>query len=84
MLTELTDCPTEGTPPVFVTIHEGAGGWNSAIWEWEVVDGDGFYQPCQSGFTNTGFGTGKREDAIAEAKGWAEDEGLPIYIPGGL
>lgn len=80
---ELKEQPKNGNPKVFVTIHEGIGGWNSGIWRWAGDDPDGFlgYEPCQTGFTNTSLGTGLRDDAIREAKGWAEDEALPIWIP---
>ena len=88
----LKEYPKNGTPRVFVTIHEGAGGWNSSVWAWcdmteedpdfRMVDGSlGFYEPLNSGLTNTSLGTGKREDAIDEAMDWARDEELPIWIP---
>lgn len=79
----LKEYPTNGNPECFITIHEGIGGWNSGLWVWVESDkyGDGFYEPYNTGFTNTSLGTGLREDAIREAKCWAKDEELPLYIP---
>lgn len=86
----LKNPPKRGFPRVFVTIHHGIGGWNSSIWGWtKLDDGElmadgarGFYEPLDSGFTNTSLGSGTRKDAIREAKSWAQDEDLPLYIPG--
>lgn len=79
----LKERPAGGVPRVYVTIHHGCGGWNSAVWGWEAdpeVTGAGFYQPLTSGVTNT-LGRGTREEAVAEAESWAEAEGLPLWIP---
>ena len=76
-----------------MTIHEGAGGWNSSVWGWEdmsdeggitMQDGStGFYEPLNSGLTNTSLGTGTRKAAIREAHSWAKhEEPMPLYIPG--
>ena len=93
MATErLTEAPRNGSPSHFVTIHEGIGGWNSAVWGWtdmseedpefRMNDGStGFYEPIQTGFTNTSMGDGQRNSAISEAESWAEAEELPLYIP---
>jgi hypothetical protein len=40
----------------------------------------GFYQPLNSGTTNT-LGTGTREEAVEEATGWAQSDELPLWIP---
>ena len=79
----LEEAPANGNPPLFVTIHEGIGGWNSSVWGWndELGEDAGFYEPHSSGNTNTSLGTGKKEDAIAEAKAWAIAEELPLYLP---
>ena len=34
MIEILKEYPREGAPSVFVTIHEGIGGWNSSVWGW--------------------------------------------------
>lgn len=89
MLEILAKQPENGVPFVYVTIHEGCSGWNSAVWRWSPLDegetmydgSAGFYEPQVTGFTNTSLGTGLREDAIAEARNWAESEGLPLWIP---
>jgi len=96
MIEILKEYPREGAPSVFVTIHEGIGGWNSSVWGWTELTqndidmpdthpdcrvGDGFYEPLNTGFTNTSLGTGLKADAIKDAMGWAEDEETPIYIP---
>lgn len=81
----LKERPTGGIPGVYVSIHHGCGGWNSAVWGWEAdpeMTGAGFYQPLNSGVTNT-LGRGTREEAVAEATSWAEAEGLPLWIPEG-
>ena len=98
MFEVLKEYPSNGKPRVFVTIHEGVGGWNSGVWGWNELTqkdidmpdthpdcrvGDGFYEPLNTGFTNTSLGTGLRADAIREALCWAEiEEQLPVYIPG--
>jgi hypothetical protein len=86
----LTSAPRNGTPPVYVTIIQGIGGWNSAVFGWSLLDdghkmkdgSDGFYEPLNTGFTNTSLGTRKREDAVKEARMWAQiEEDLPLWIP---
>ena len=72
--------PEGGTPRVFVTIHHGCGGWNSAVWGWEPDGDGGFYQPLTSGVTNT-LGRGTREEAVREATSWARSDELPLWIP---
>ena len=72
--------PEGGTPRVFVTIHHGCGGWNSAVWGWEPDGNGGFYQPLTSGVTNT-LGRGTREEAVREATSWARSDELPLWIP---
>ena len=79
----LKERPTGGIPGVYVSIHHGCGGWNSAVWGWEAdpdMPSGGYYQPLNSGVTNT-LGRGTREEAVAEATSWAEAEGLPLWIP---
>ena len=83
MATMLDKAPSQGNPVVYVTIFEGIGGWNSGVFRWTEEDGFGFYEPQITGFNNTSIGTGLRDDAIREAKGWAEDEELPCWIPEG-
>lgn len=75
--------PRRGNPPVYVTIHHGVGGWNSSVWGWESdpdMPSGGFYQPLNSGVTNT-IGTGTRDEAVREATSWARSEDLPLWIP---
>ena len=81
MYEQLTKAPAHGIPPVYVTIHEGIGGWNSSVWGWTVAEHISFYEPLQSGFTNTSLGTGERDAAIREARAWAIDEDLPLWLP---
>jgi len=83
MVERLKEHPRNGDPFMFITIHEGIGGWNSGVWRWAGDDVDGFpgYEPEQTGSTNTSLGTGLREDAILEALSWAESDELPVYIP---
>ncbi|MCK9435210.1 MAG: hypothetical protein M0R32_10445 [Candidatus Cloacimonetes bacterium] len=78
----LKTAPRDGVPPVYVTIFEGIGGWNSGIFRWNEEDRFGYYEPENTGFTNTSLGDGLRESAIREAKGWAESDELPCWIPG--
>jgi hypothetical protein len=84
MVQRLTEAPRDGNPRVYISIHHGIGGWNSSCWRWAGDDEDGFpgYEPLQTGYNNTSLGTGTREDAVAEATGWAEMEELPLWIPG--
>ena len=52
----------------YVTIFNPIGGWNSVLM---VFDEDmGTHVPFQTGINNT-LGSGKKEDAIKEAKQWA-------------
>ena len=96
VLERLKEYPRNGEPRSFVTIHHGIGGWNSGLWVWseftqedvdqedthpDIKPGDGFYEPWNTGITNTSLGTGLRKDAVAEALSWAESEELPVYIP---
>ena len=79
----LSKAPGNGKPRTYVTIFEGAGGWNSGIFRWQKCDDCyGFYEPQVTGFNNTSLGSGRREDAVSEARHWAENEGLPLWIPG--
>ena len=41
----------------------------------------GGYTPWQTGLNNTSLGTGKKKDAIIEAKDWARDEELEYKGP---
>jgi hypothetical protein len=81
MFTKLKEKP--GTPDMlrddgaYVTIYQPVGGWNSVLNVW---NDEGFWEPWQTGVSNT-LGRGTREEAIAEAKSWAECEELPLYIP---
>ena len=79
----LTEPPADGKPPVYASIHHGAGGWNSSVWRWNDEEPDciGFYEPMQTGVTNTSLGTGLREDAVLEAESWAESDQIPLWIP---
>lgn len=78
----LKTAPRDGVPPVYVTIFQGIGGWNSGVFRWNEEDRFGYYEPENTGFTNTSLGDGFRESAIREAKGWAESDELPCWIPG--
>ena len=89
MAERLNKYPRNGEPRTYMTVHRGAGGWNSGVWGWTELDNGetmadgstGFYEPIQTGFTNTSLGSGSREDALAEAEGWAVDEDIPLWIP---
>jgi len=61
--------PSNGDPYSYVTIIQGIGGWNSCLMSWDVECG--CYTPWQTGVTNT-LGHGTKEEAIAEAKHWAD------------
>ena len=78
--TKLEKPPVFGIPPVYATIIDGSGGWNSAIFVWNCDGEFGFYEPQNTGFNNT-LGTGARNDAITEAINWANSEGIPYWIP---
>ena len=46
----LKTTPRDGVPPVYVTIFEGIGGWNSGIFRWNEDDGGfGYYEPENTG-----------------------------------
>jgi len=81
MIERLKECPCNGNPRVYVTIHKGIGGWNSSVRVWDDSASFAFYDVVQTGITNTSLGTGSREDAIAEAENWAECDGTPLWIP---
>lgn len=77
----LKEIPRDGLPPIYITVFQGIGGWNSGIFEWNC-DGDfGFYEPQITGFNNTSLGNGSRKDAVREAISWAKAEELPYWIP---
>lgn len=78
---KLEKAPQNGLPPVYVTVFEGIGGWNSVIFEWNCEGDFGFYEPQNTGFNNTSIGTGLREGAVREAIDWAKSEELPYWIP---
>ena len=77
----LKNAPRDGVPPVYITIFEGIGGWNSGLFAWNFEGDFGFYEPQITGFNNTSLGTGLREEAIKEAISWAKSEELPCWIP---
>ena len=54
--------------PCYVTIFKPIGGWNSVLMCYDNEMGT--YVPEQTGVNNT-LGSGKKEDAIKEAKRWA-------------
>lgn len=56
----------------YVTVTSGMRGWFAVLMTWNENDGDGFYEPEQ-----TGVGSyASSELASREAKSWAEDEGV--------
>jgi hypothetical protein len=57
----------------YITTFNPIGGWNSVLMVFD--DECGCHIPEQTGFNNT-MGSGKKEDAIKEAKFWAECEGI--------
>lgn len=86
MFEVLTKAPDNGVPRVYVSIHKGAGGWNSSTRVWKamvhLIDGaTGFYDMCDTGFTNTSWGTGLRAAAVEEATQAAKNNDLPLWIP---
>lgn len=55
----------------FITVGQGMAGWFAVLMMWNK---EGFYEPG-----NTGFGRYKtREEALDEARDWAEAEGLEM------
>ena len=55
--------------PSFISVTQGMSGYFAVLMSWSR---DGFYEPW-----NTGFGRySTREDAIREAREWAEAEEL--------
>lgn len=79
--TMLTQKPTNGNPQVYITIFEGAGGWNCGVFKWVYDDFGGFYEPQVTGLNNTSLGDGSRDGAIKEAMNWAVNEDLPLWVP---
>ena len=60
--------------PTFITVTQGMSGYFAVMvgWSWEEVEEEGFYEPV-----TTGFGRYKeKEDAVREAKEWADAEEL--------
>lgn len=56
----------------YITISRGIAGWFAVQMWWNTMDGDGFWEPW-----NTGFGRyATKEEAIEEGKEWAEAEEL--------
>jgi hypothetical protein len=55
--------------PHFITVYRSMGGWKALELWWNP---EGFWEPWQTGLA----GYEKREDAVEEAKFWAESEGL--------
>lgn len=57
--------------PSYITVMSSMGGWKALLLTWNPDHG-GFYEPYQ-----TGLGAyATREEAVSEAKWWAENEGL--------
>lgn len=64
----------------FITIYESIGGWKAVMMWWndEEKDLGGFWEPYQTG----AYGYADRRDAIIDALGWADAEGLEYRPPG--
>lgn len=58
----------------YITVTSGMAGWFAVLMWWNPEEhfsnGDGFWEPWETGFGR--YGT--KEEAIAEAKAWAESE----------
>ena len=74
----LTEEPQGGKPRAYISVYQSIGGWNSVLLVWDPELG--FYEPYNTGMTNTSLGDGKRESAIDEAKSWAESEDLSLWL----
>lgn len=58
--------------PSFISISQGMLGYFAVLLRWNP---EGFYEPW-----NTGYGRySTREEAIREARAWAEAEGLEVW-----
>lgn len=57
----------------YVTVYESIGGWKAMMVWWNP---EGFWEPWQ-----TGVPCETKEEAIADAKWWAADEGLEYKDP---
>ena len=54
----------------YVTVYHPVAGWKAVIMVWDSELG--FHTPWQTGF----FAYATKDEAIADAKSWAEAEGL--------
>ena len=63
----------------FVTVYHSIGGWKAVLMTWEeMVPGDeesGAYSPWQ-----TWFAARNRDAAIADARAWAEADGIEFRL----
>ena len=66
---------SQETKPSFITVQHSITGW-MAVHVWWNPDMGGFYEPWTTGFGK--YST--REEAIEEAKTWAESEQLECQV----
>jgi len=62
----------------FITVYKPIAGWKAIQYWWNDKDspGDGFWEPWQTG----DFAYHTKEEAIEDAKLWAESEAIPFYF----
>jgi hypothetical protein len=70
----LTEAPKSDTCKAFITVYEPIAGWKAIHYWWNSADG-GFWEPWQTGM----FAFATKQEAIVDAKLWAEAEELPYY-----
>ena len=73
----LTSSPSSKDHKSFITVYKPIAGWKAVQYWWnEDPELGGFWEPWQTGFC--AFAT--KEEAIEDAKFWAECEELPFYL----
>ena len=73
----LTSSPSSKEHRSFITVYKPIAGWKAVQYWWnEDPELGGFWEPWQTGIC--AFAT--KEEAIEDAKFWAEDEELPFYL----
>jgi hypothetical protein len=69
--------------PDYTVVYLAICGWQSALMTWTLAEGPGggFYEPFTTGLGPYGHNDKGRQRAVAEAKQWAEDEGIQYKGP---
>jgi hypothetical protein len=63
----------------FITVYKPVAGWKAVMmWLNEEEDFGPFWEPYETGF----FAFATREEAVADAKAWAEAEEIPYMDEG--